>query len=605
MKKLNIKRFIGGAIIGVFLAIGFTVYAAPNLIYQRTILPETNNLFDLGTSSLQWRNIYTNGLTITGTCTGCGGSGVGSSTNPFLATYFAATSTSATSTFPNLSTDSFRINSGGIVYYGSNVLIDASGNINATLLLLSDTAANLSGVTPLLSQMVYETDTKCVKVGDGSTTVGNLQCMNPFIKDTTNANNIRYTTGAVIGQTLQATSSTATSTFAGDVIVSKRLTVNGTDSVPGTTTSQSLFSITPTTGSFTTPTAGTNFQLLDVNINGIKAGKNISGGGNWFSSRYLGSLDLFGQSGSSASTFAGGLNVQGSVINSSTTASVLGNLTGLKVSTSVGNASSILSVTNADAISVTGRTNTTAITARSSGINIGTNSINVIGLPESAGIYVQNQGNTNATTSYAMHILDQSGAATTTSIISEGLDDFTGFGTSTPWGFFSIGHNSMSTPDFVIGSPTITNFIVANSGNVGIGTTTPSASFSLTGKLGTNPVYISTTTPTVASSTLYAVDQAGWVHYGGGTPVLSGCGTTPLLDANSTDQAGTITFGATAAGCTLTFFSPAPSSPHCVVTPRAISLINAYTIAPTTAGIVITQAASGGTVWDYFCPLGH
>ena len=34
------------------------VIAAPSLIYQRTLLPEADNTYDLGTSTLRWRNIY-------------------------------------------------------------------------------------------------------------------------------------------------------------------------------------------------------------------------------------------------------------------------------------------------------------------------------------------------------------------------------------------------------------------------------------------------------------------------------------------------------------------------------------------------------------------
>jgi hypothetical protein len=48
-------------------------------------------------------------------------------------------------------------------------------------------------------------------------------------------------------------------------------------------------------------------------------------------------------------------------------------------------------------------------------------------------------------------------------------------GTSTPWGLLSVNANGLAagTPQFVVGSSTATNFIVANNGNVGIGSTTP------------------------------------------------------------------------------------------------------------------------------------
>lgn len=168
-------------------------------------------------------------------------------------------------------------------------------------------------------------------------------------------------------------------------------------------------------------------------------------------------------------------------------------------------------------------------------------------------------------------------------------------------GTLNIGRATSNLP----GATSEAIFTVSDNLNVGIGSSTPSHKLSIAGTAAVSSIYVSTTTATAASTTLFMVDKGGWLHFGGGTPVLSGCGTAPALDGNSTDQAGTVTFGATAAGCTITFSTPAPTAPHCTVTPRAISLVNAYTVAPTTASIVITQAASGGTVWDYFCPLGH
>lgn len=141
--------------------------------------------------------------------------------------------------------------------------------------------------------------------------------------------------------------------------------------------------------------------------------------------------------------------------------------------------------------------------------------------------------------------------------------------------------------------------------NVGIATTSPFATLSLTGNATTIPFAISSTTAVTASSTLFMVDQAGWVHYGGGTPTLSSCGTAPTLDGNSTDQSGSVTFGATASGCTITFSSPAPSKPHCIVSTEAVSLVNAYTVTESATALTITQASSGGVTFDYFCPLGH
>lgn len=155
---------------------------------------------------------------------------------------------------------------------------------------------------------------------------------------------------------------------------------------------------------------------------------------------------------------------------------------------------------------------------------------------------------------------------------------------------------------YFTGSSTIASTLT---GALGIGTTSPGALLAIKGTTSDIPFLISSTTATLASSTLFMVDRAGSLHLGGGTPVLSSCGTAPSLGANSTDQAGTMTFGASAGGCTLTFSAAKASVPHCLVSTQAVSLVNAYTVAVTATTLTITQAASGGVLFDYFCPLGH
>lgn len=149
-----------------------------------------------------------------------------------------------------------------------------------------------------------------------------------------------------------------------------------------------------------------------------------------------------------------------------------------------------------------------------------------------------------------------------------------------------------------------TTVIPAATGNIGIGSTTPFASFSILGQVGTIPLAISSTTATSASTTLFMIDQAGDVHYGGGTPVLSSCGTTPSLGPNSTDQSGTIQVGSVSATtCTLTFSIAKASIPHCVVTSQTGTIAISYT--ETISALVVTNAALTGDKVDYFCSLGH
>ena len=74
------------------------VYSAPVSNVFRNLIPESNELYDIGTTTpaAQWKNIYTQNLTVGGTCTGCS---IATSTNPLMFTYSVATSTSATSSF--------------------------------------------------------------------------------------------------------------------------------------------------------------------------------------------------------------------------------------------------------------------------------------------------------------------------------------------------------------------------------------------------------------------------------------------------------------------------------------------------------------------------
>jgi hypothetical protein len=71
------------------------------------------------------------------------------------------------------------------------------------------------------------------------------------------------------------------------------------------------------------------------------------------------------------------------------------------------------------------------------------------------------------------------GGATTT--LQAYFGDKVAIGTTTPWGLLSVNANALAagTPQFVVGSSTRTNFIVANNGNVGIATSSPYANLSI------------------------------------------------------------------------------------------------------------------------------
>lgn len=69
-----IKKLIAFGLGAIFFA--GVALAAPNNTFQRNLLPEINQTYDLGstTPNLQWKGVYTKDLFVSGTCTGCGGS---------------------------------------------------------------------------------------------------------------------------------------------------------------------------------------------------------------------------------------------------------------------------------------------------------------------------------------------------------------------------------------------------------------------------------------------------------------------------------------------------------------------------------------------------
>jgi len=67
---MKYKHFLIGLIIGLFFVGGFA-FAAPTVLYQRTILPETTTLYDLGTSTKVWRDLFIKNIILSTTTSGC------------------------------------------------------------------------------------------------------------------------------------------------------------------------------------------------------------------------------------------------------------------------------------------------------------------------------------------------------------------------------------------------------------------------------------------------------------------------------------------------------------------------------------------------------
>ena len=92
---------------------------------------------------------------------------------------------------------------------------------------------------------------------------------------------------------------------------------------------------------------------------------------------------------------------------------------------------------------------------------------------------------------------------------------------------------------------------------------------------------------------------SGHLRYNGASPTLSVCGTSPAIDSNATDNAGTVTVGSAATGCVITFATAYSSFNHCRVTSQGAITGLAYSY--TKSAITVSASVLGGDLIDYNC----
>lgn len=94
--------------------------------------------------------------------------------------------------------------------------------------------------------------------------------------------------------------------------------------------------------------------------------------------------------------------------------------------------------------------------------------------------------------------------------------------------------------------------------------------------------------------------QVKSLSYISAAPTISSCGTSPSVDANSSNNSGTVTVGTVAAAsCTITFATAFTTFNHCRVTSQGVvtSLAYSYTL----SAITVTGTSLVGDVLDYAC----
>ena len=140
-----------------------------------------------------------------------------------------------------------------------------------------------------------------------------------------------------------------------------------------------------------------------------------------------------------------------------------------------------------------------------------------------------------------------------------------------------------------------------NTGNVGVGTTTPWAKLSVHAMPGDTKLMLFAIASSTANSTstLFSISNTGHVIASSTSPALSSCGTSPSMRGD--DSHGEVTVGATGTGCTITYANPYSVAPSCVVTPQTGSIVNVFSYTVSATALTVTQTGLGGNVFNYLC----
>lgn len=219
---------------------------------------------------------------------------------------------------------------------------------------------------------------------------------------------------------------------------------------------------------------------------------------------------------------------------------------------------------------------------------------------------------TSTTTTPTQPLIQASTNGTPVFSVSSSTIGGLSIGSSTPWGYVSINPSAIGTePSFVIGSSTSMNFVVTNGGNIGIGTSSPSATFVEVGASTTAGTIEASTTGMTAifaglentvTRLFFLIDQWGFPWSSGDQGTLSSCGTSPSFLGSANDSHFVIQVGSVAAtGCTYTFAHPKPTPPSCTLTERTGSVTNAFSYTISTTSVVITQIGLTGDLIDANC----
>lgn len=213
---------------------------------------------------------------------------------------------------------------------------------------------------------------------------------------------------------------------------------------------------------------------------------------------------------------------------------------------------------------------------------------------EAAGLTISNSANNTSGNAACLQMIPRGAQDTTTSRMCSVVPTGTSPSTDIYWKLYS--------------SALLEQMRLKSTGELGIGTSAPTqklevnggvlakSSFTVTGS--TWAYLISASTATTAP----AINISSTVHINAQDVALTtatSCGTGPTLTGS--DVAFTVTAGAGATGCTITFARPYTKVPSCVVTQQTGSVANAFSYTVSATAVTVTKTGLGGELLNGIC----
>jgi hypothetical protein len=151
-----------------------------------------------------------------------------------------------------------------------------------------------------------------------------------------------------------------------------------------------------------------------------------------------------------------------------------------------------------------------------------------------------------------------------------------------------------ATGTFFTTSPTANALIVKSTNNV--------TAFSVANSSVTVGDYMLTVASATTGVTAFAVNTYGMIFSSGTQPTVGSCGTTPKINAGSTDMVGSITWSGAATTCAVNFSHTFGTAPFCFAETSGASFAE-FSTSTSAMSWTLNASLTGGTL-QWFCLCG-